>query len=166
MTMGLNTLSAHDVIHEASQALLEDIFRFYGEEPQWKKLAQGIIERRDTQPFLSTQDFATWIAKFLKPWPRKIHRATLAFQALRMYVNEESEELQKFLNHLPEWLKIVPGIALISFHSLEDRLIKRAFLHLEDVHKHIEKSKQDECKQNPRSRSAKFRWVIKKGHSL
>jgi 16S rRNA (cytosine1402-N4)-methyltransferase len=162
MTMGMNKLSAHDVLQDAPQALLEDIFRIYGEEPQWKKLAQGIVEKRQHNSFRSTQDFATWISNYLRSWSRGIHRATLAFQALRIYVNEENEELQGFLKNLPEWFCMASGVALISFHSIEDRLIKLAFQGLESIQKGVNKTTQTESRLNPRSRSAKLRWGIKK----
>jgi len=91
-------------------------------------MARAIVQSRASNPIQTTLHLAAVIEKVC---PRKgpRHPATLAFQALRIAVNDELAALQDFLRHAPKWLKPGGRLAIISFHSLEDRIVKRAFQH-------------------------------------
>ncbi len=121
--------SAGDVVRGASAAELERIFREYGEERWAKRIAQVIVERRAKQPIETTAQLAQVVEQSVprKAWPRDIHVATRVFQALRIAVNQELEQLQTGLEAALD--RLAPGgrIAVISYHSLEDRIVKHAF---------------------------------------
>lgn len=153
------TLTAADVINHWDETQLADIFFKYGEERLSRRIARRIVEQR---PFHTTTKLAEAIASCVPRQYRygRIHPATRVFQALRIVVNEELTSLETFLNRAPTWL--VPGgrIAIISFHSLEDRLVKhglRASPSLQVLTKKPITPQADELEQNPRSRSAKLR---------
>ncbi len=153
------TLTAADVINHWDETQLADIFFKYGEERLSRRIARRIVEQR---PFHTTTKLAEAIASCVPRQYRygRIHPATRVFQALRIVVNEELTSLETFLNRAPTWL--VPGgrIAIISFHSLEDRLVKhglRALPSLQVLTKKPITPQADELEQNPRSRSAKLR---------
>lgn len=153
------TLTAADVINHWDETQLADIFFKYGEERLSRRIARRIVEQR---PFHTTTQLAEAIASCVPRQYRygRIHPATRVFQALRIVVNEELTSLETFLNRAPTWL--VPGgrIAIISFHSLEDRLVKhglRASPSLQVLTKKPITPQADELEQNPRSRSAKLR---------
>ncbi len=153
------SLTAAEVINHWDETQLADIFFKYGEERLSRRIARRIVERR---PFHTTTELAEAIAACVPRQYRygRIHPATRVFQALRIVVNEELTSLETFLNRAPTWL--VPGgrIAIISFHSLEDRLVKhglRASPSLQVLTKKPITPQADELEQNPRSRSAKLR---------
>lgn len=153
------TLTAADVINHWDETQLADIFFKYGEERLSRRIARRIVEQR---PFHTTTKLAEAIASCVPRQYRygRIHPATRVFQALRIVVNEELTSLETFLNRAPTWL--VPGgrIVIISFHSLEDRLVKhglRASPSLQVLTKKPITPQADELEQNPRSRSAKLR---------
>lgn len=162
--------TAEDLINTASQEELTTIIHEYGEEPymQAKRIAEEIVKQR---PFHETEPLATLIAStYHRGRWKRIHPATRTFQALRIAVNDELGQVKQTLPLLPKLLKPGGRIAVISFHSLEDRLVKNFFKEqfasgleaelapvtkkpisgaIEDVH-------------NPRSRSAKLRVAVKK----
>lgn len=153
------SLTAAEVINQWDETQLADIFFKYGEERLSRRIARRIVEQR---PFHTTTQLAEAIAKTVPRQYRygRIHPATRVFQALRIVVNEELTSLETFLNRASNWL--VPGgrIAIISFHSLEDRLVKhslRAAPLLQVLTKKPITAQADEIEQNPRSRSAKLR---------
>lgn len=153
------SLTASEVINHWDENQLADIFFKYGEERLSRRIARRIVEQR---PFHTTTELAKMIAACVPPQYRygRIHPATRVFQALRIVVNEELTSLESFLNRAPNWL--VPGgrIAIISFHSLEDRLVKhglRGSPLLRVLTKKPIIPQADELEQNPRSRSAKLR---------
>ncbi|MBD2300790.1 16S rRNA (cytosine(1402)-N(4))-methyltransferase RsmH [Nostoc sp. FACHB-87] len=153
------SLTAADVINEWEEAELADIFFKYGEERLSRRIARRIVERR---PFDTTTALAEAIASAVPPKYRygRIHPATRAFQALRIVVNDELESLETFLAKAPNAL--VPGgrIAVISFHSLEDRLVKHGLRNsplLRVITKKPITAQELEISNNPRSRSAKLR---------
>ena len=153
------SLTAAEVINHWDEKQLADIFFKYGEERLSRRIARQIVEQR---PFETTTQLADAIAKCVPRQYRygRIHPATRVFQALRIVVNEELTSLETFLNRAPNWL--VPGgrIVIISFHSLEDRLVKhglRASPLLRVLTKKPIIPQTDELEQNPRSRSAKLR---------
>jgi 16S rRNA (cytosine1402-N4)-methyltransferase len=152
-------LTAADVINTWDEAQLADIFFKYGEERLSRRIARRIVERR---PFNTTVELAEAIASSVPPKYRygRIHPATRVFQALRIVVNDELNSLETFLDQAPNAL--VPGgkIAIISFHSLEDRPVKHS-LRNSPILKVLTKkpiiAQEDEIEKNPRSRSAKLR---------
>ena len=118
-------LTAYDVINHYSQDELERIFREYGEIRSYKKMASMIVQKRLKKPFESAKELAEFIAKnFSHP---KLHPATLLFQAVRIEVNQELEELKKLLENLKILNNSNLLVAIITFHSLEDKIVKTTF---------------------------------------
>ncbi|MFM7713405.1 MAG: 16S rRNA (cytosine(1402)-N(4))-methyltransferase RsmH, partial [Microcystis sp.] len=142
---------------------LADLFYQYGEERLSRPIARSIVQKR---PFTTTTELAAVIASSVPASYRygRIHPATRVFQALRIAVNQELDSLQQLLNQAPHWLKSEGIIAMISFHSLEDRLIKYGFREDHSLKiitkKPIIPSREEQAK-NPRSRSAKLRIAQK-----
>lgn len=157
-------LTAADVINTWDETELANLFFTYGEERLSRRIARRIVEQR---PFETTTDLANAIASAVPPKYRygRIHPATRVFQALRIRVNQELEVLEQFLATAPRWLKPEGRIAIISFHSLEDRLVKNAFRShdlLSVVTKKPIQPTAEEIEKNGRSRSAKLRLAQKK----
>lgn len=123
-----NPLTAAEIVNEWSEQELGRIFRDYGEERKWRVAARGIVQARFEKPFVTTTDLAT-VLKPLFPWnPKKgINPLTLIFQALRIAVNDELGRLSAFLSKAIDALAPGGRLAVISFHSLEDRMVKQAF---------------------------------------
>jgi 16S rRNA (cytosine1402-N4)-methyltransferase len=169
--------SAADVVNECDATEIERILREYGEERHARRIARAIVERRAKRPFTTTSDLAAVIAN-VTPRHGKTHPATQSFQAIRIAVNEELAALSEFLAHIPKWLKPGGRVALISFHSAEDRMVKQAFARYATewldrpewpaprrnpehclrllTRKPVEAT-EAEVKSNPRARSAKLR---------
>lgn len=152
-------LTAADVINDWDEAELANIFFKYGEERLSRRIARRIVEQR---PFYKTTELAEAIAYCVPPKYRygRIHPATRVFQALRIVVNDELKSLETFLSKAPQAL--VPGgkIAIISFHSLEDRIVKHSFRDsplLQVLTKKPIGAQEEEIVNNPRARSAKLR---------
>lgn len=171
-------LSAKEIINGYSLSELETIFKDFGEIREYKKLAHLIVDERKKVKFTNSKDLSTLIARHFKH--PKIHPATQAFQALRIAVNDELGELERLLQVLSKNpLTKEARISVITFHSLEDRIVKQAFKEWErdcicnnDVMRCVCGGKcskgrnlykkplcADECelRENPRSRSAKLR---------
>lgn len=153
------SLTAAEVINHWDEAQLADIFFKYGEERLSRRIARRIVERR---PFQTTTELAQVIASSVPRQYRygRIHPATRVFQALRIVVNDELTVLETFLHRAPHWLLPQGKLALISFHSLEDRIVKhslRASSQLQVLTKKPITPQLDELETNPRSRSAKLR---------
>ena len=153
------SLTAADVINEWDETELANIFFTYGEERLSRRIARRIVEKR---PFYTTTELAEAIAYSVPPKYRhgRIHPATRVFQALRIVVNDELKSLETFIEKAPEAL--LPGgrIAIISFHSLEDRLVKHGLRNSPNLRVLTKKpitAREDELANNPRSRSAKLR---------
>lgn len=157
------------LLNSLLQAELERIFRDYGEEPRARSIARRISEARRRQPFRTTgqlvavvQDAWGWRAR-----KSRVHPATRVFQALRIAVNQELAELEKFLDGAPTWLEDGGRLAIIAYHSLEDRLVKQRFSAWEKagvMHRLTKKPltpTYDEVRLNPRARSAKLRLAEK-----
>ena len=163
------TVSAADIVNESSAVELTKIIYEYGEEPysRAKAIAEAIVTAR---PFHETGELAELIAQTLRGRKGRIHPATRTFQALRIAVNDELGQVEKLLPLLPRLLKSGGRVGVISFHSLEDRLVKRFFK--EQVAAGYEAELQPLTKKpldgatedvhNPRSRSAKLRVAVKK----
>ncbi|AQT70120.1 Ribosomal RNA small subunit methyltransferase H [Anaerohalosphaera lusitana] len=159
--------TAADIVNRTDEKDLADIIYRYGEERASRRIARFIVERRKAGPISTTGQLAAIICKALNQPPRgrrfKIHPATRTFQALRIAVNDELGNLEKLLNNAPKVLKKHGKIAIISFHSLEDRIVKNDFKAKADqgVYRIVNKkpltADRAEIRDNPRSRSAKLR---------
>ncbi len=164
MRMDANqSLTAADLINYEKEVTLADIFYKYGEEKFSRRIAKNIVQKR---PFQTTTDLAEVIAHSVPSKYRygKINPATRVFQALRIAVNQELESLETLLVKAPLWLKPGGIIGIISFHSLEDRIVKHGFRNhelLEVITKKPIYPQEDEQRENPRSRSAKLRFAKK-----
>ena len=124
--------SAEGLVNLASFARLRDLIREYGEDPQAGRIARAIVAARENAAITTTARLAEIVAAaYPAKWraTARQHPATRTFQALRMAVNDELGELKEFLRAIPEYLAPGGRVAVISFHSLEDRLVKRAFRH-------------------------------------
>ena len=122
-------LTARDIVNEADERELADVFRRYGEERFARQIARAIVRRRGKQPFERTGDLVETIKQAI-PAPARFgegHPAKRVFQALRIEVNHELESLEVGLPAAFEMLRPGGRIAVISFHSLEDRIVKRFF---------------------------------------
>lgn len=157
-------LTAADVINTYSERDLADIFYHYGEERFSRRIARKIVSKR---PITTTTALAQVVASSF-PSPkgrhrhRRIHPATRVFQALRIAVNQELQVLEQFLEAAPTWLKPGGRIGIISFHSLEDRMVKLHFRQnplLQVITKKPIVASDQERAKNSRSRSAKLRFA-------
>jgi 16S rRNA (cytosine1402-N4)-methyltransferase len=177
MRMGQTGPTAADVIARASEGDLADVIYQLGEERQSRRIARAVVADRQETPFTTTRALADLIGRIVRSKPGDIHPATRTFQALRILVNEELDELQTALAAAERVLKPGGRLVVVSFHSLEDRIVKN-FLsersktgggsrHLPEVAQ-IPPSFQlltrrpvvagdDEVAHNPRARSAKLR---------
>ncbi len=172
MTMeraGVNKLSAKEIVNEWDEENIADIIYGYGEERYSRRIAKFIVEYRQTKEINTTFELVEIIKNAVPASYRhqKTHFATRTFQALRIAVNDELQTIKKALSASMEILNIGGRIAVISFHSLEDRIVKRLFKEYKDENigelitkKPITSSKK-EIKENPRSRSAKLRIIEK-----
>jgi 16S rRNA (cytosine1402-N4)-methyltransferase len=160
--------TAAELIRGSGERDLEEIFREYGEEPRARKIAAAIVRKRGESGgdiLASTRALGEFVERLLGRHGRT-HPATRVFQALRIAVNGELENLKKFLGSFDKYLGSGARCAVISFHSLEDRLVKRAFKAkaLEGmtlVTKKPVRATREETLANPRSRSAKLRVIEK-----
>ncbi len=157
-------ITAYDVVNSFLENKIADILYKYGEEKASRKIAKRIVLARKKKKIESSGELAKLIEDIF-PKKRRLHPATKTFQALRIFVNDELSDLEKFLSVSPEVLKKGGRLAIISFHSLEDRIVKNFFRENKDKFKIITKkpivSKLDEIKENPRARSAKLRVAEK-----
>lgn len=170
-------LSAYTIVNEYSEEELADIIYYNGEENRSRKIAQEIVNARRDKPITTTKELALIIEKVVPKRGQKIHPATKTFQAIRIAVNDELNNLEKTLPLVCEQLRAGGRLAVISFHSLEDRKVKQFFksiTHAETdpvtggvigspnfrlVNKKPVKGINDD--NNPRSRSAMLRVVEK-----
>jgi 16S rRNA (cytosine1402-N4)-methyltransferase len=160
------TLTAADIVSGSSKDELAKIFREYGEEPAAEKIAATIVQRRQHAPLLTTADLAELISGIVHRRGKR-HPATLTFQALRIAVNDELNALRDALPQAWSLLKVGGRLGVISFHSLEDRLVKvwmkdkiKTELASTPEKKAIQAA-YPERRDNPRARSAKYRIIIK-----
>lgn len=167
MRMSAKGRSAQDVIQQLSEEDLAAIFYYYGEERRSRAIAKAICAQRRKTPFSTTTQLANLISQTLGGRQGKTHPATKAFQGLRIYVNQELDVIEPALTQALSFLKPAGRIAVITFHSLEDRLVKRLFKQLEKegqvaiITKKPIAASTEESKENPRSRSAKLRVAEK-----
>ena len=157
------SLDAAQIVNHWSEKAIADLIYQYGEERFSRRIAKNIVQQR---PFQTTTELAQAIAFSVPGKYRhgRIHPATRTFQALRIVVNAELKSLESLLDRAPDWLKPGGIIGIISFHSLEDRIVKHRFRNcelLEVITKKPIVAQKDEQQQNPRSRSAKLRLARK-----
>jgi len=183
MRMGPDSRSAADLVNALDVEELARIIREYGEEPSAWKIANAIVAARAESPIESTSKLAQVIRSVKKSRPHDIDPSTLTFQALRIAANEELVGLDRFVDDAVSVLEPGARIAIISFHSLEDRIVKRALRRLEGEctcppalpvcacgAKEIVNvltgrpvtASEEEIQRNPRSRSAKLRVAEKR----
>ncbi|MDX6770496.1 MAG: 16S rRNA (cytosine(1402)-N(4))-methyltransferase RsmH [Elusimicrobiota bacterium] len=161
-----NTLTAEAIVNRWPVEQITLLLSEFGEEPEADRVARAIVARRDRRPFTSTTDLADAVAAVL---PRgEKHPATRTFQALRIAVNRELEVLSRGLEAALPYLKTGGRLAVITFHSLEDRIVKNVFASFVSqgtcalVDKGAVGPTDEETRRNPRARSAKLRVVEKK----
>lgn len=123
----LQKLTAKEIINSYSEKDLGDLFREYGEEKLWRRGAKAIVEARKKKKLETTTELAEVITNALPRTKHKLHPATLIFQALRICVNRELETLEETLKKAISVLRPGGKIGVISFHSLEDRIVKNVF---------------------------------------
>ncbi|WP_233381910.1 16S rRNA (cytosine(1402)-N(4))-methyltransferase RsmH [Methylobacterium sp. C25] len=180
MRMSSEGESAADLVNEADEATLADIFFHYGEERRARAVARAIIETRRRGPIETTGQLAELIAGVVRAEPGShIHPATRSFQGLRIAVNDELGELVAALHAAERILRPGGRLAVVTFHSLEDRIVKQflsarsgravqASRHVPSVERPVPRSfapvtkgpvlpSDEECRANPRARSAKLR---------
>ncbi|HKO56334.1 MAG TPA: 16S rRNA (cytosine(1402)-N(4))-methyltransferase RsmH [Thermoanaerobaculia bacterium] len=182
MRMGSEGPTAADLVNGLDEAELARILRDYGEEPMARRIARAIVSAREEARIETTTRLAEVIRTVKRARQHEIDPATLTFQALRIATNEELTGLDRFIDDAVGVLEPGARIAIISFHSLEDRIVKRAFRRLEGEctcppgmpvcgcgAKEIVKvltgrpviASEEEVDRNPRSRSAKLRVAEK-----
>ena len=175
MRMGPDGRPASELVNTLDEAEIQKIIRDFGEEPMAKRIARAIVAAR---PLETTTQLAEVIRSVKRAKPHEIDPATLTFQALRIAANEELIGLDQFVTDAVEVLEPRARIVVISFHSLEDRIVKRALRRLEGectcppgmpvcacgkvelvkiLTKHPVTAAEEEVERNPRSRSAKLR---------
>jgi len=166
------SLTAHEIVNRWSADELEQIFREYGEERRARSVAAAIVRARSKKPIETTMELAGLVAGVVRRAGR-IHPATRVFMAIRIAVNRELDELKSFLEAFPRYLATGGTTAIISFHSLEDRLVKRCFaryarsgfehgderMEFELIYKKPLTAGDREVRMNPRARSAKLRAI-------
>lgn len=163
-----NRFTARDFIHDLSQEELEKVFRDFGEERWARRFAKAICRQREIKPIETTGDLVAAIRSANPFFDRKRHPATRVFQALRIAVNDELGALSEGLPSI--WKRIQPGgrLVVITFHSLEDRIVKNQFREWGQAQEAVVLTKKPvvpslfEIEDNPRARSAKLRAVEKK----
>ena len=181
MKMGINDFSAKEVINILDEKELAQIFKYFGEEKDSKRIAHNIVEDRATRE-ITTEELVRIVQSSKRKNNNKTHSATKVFQALRIFVNKEISELIYGLINATKVVKKDGVIAVVTFHSLEDRIVKYFFKSLSEnksVSRYMPKNEEKinlfrsikkkptiasikEIQENPPSRSAKLRYVIKK----
>jgi len=152
-------LDASWVVNHCSEKELADLIYHYGEERYARRIARAIVEGRKKERIESTRQLAQ-IVEMVVPRRGKIHPATRTFMALRIFVNRELEELTLALAQIPQFLQEKGRVVVLSYHSLEDRIVKRFFADCSELlvctRKPLRPSKE-EVARNPRARSARLR---------
>lgn len=179
-----NPLTAAEIVNNRSEQELRTLIKRYGEESFANRIARQIVRQREKAPILTTQALSDCIREAIpkKFQYGKLHPSTKTFQAIRIAVNSEMDELDKLLENAIQILKPGGRLAIISFHSLEDRMVKQKFQSWENpcqcpknipycicglkpvaktLKPKLRQAGPDEQKRNPRSRSAKLRAIEK-----
>ena len=181
MKMGINEFSAKDTINNLDKKELAQIFKYFGDEKDSNRIAHNIVEDRATRE-ITTEELVRIIKSSKRKNNNKVHSATKVFQALRIFVNKEISELIYGLINAAKVVKKDGVIAVVTFHSLENKIVKYFFKSLSEnksVSRYMPKGEDKvnlfksvskkpispsakEIKENPPSRSAKLRYIIKK----
>ena len=181
MKMGINEFSAEETINILDEKELAQIFKYFGEEKDSSRIAHNIVEDRATRT-ITTEELVRIIESSKRKKNQKTHSATKVFQALRIFVNKEISELIYGLINAAKVVEKNGVIAVVTFHSLEDKIVKYFFKSLSEnksVSRYLPKNEEtlnlfksinkkpitpsvNEIKENPPSRSAKLRYIIKK----
>ncbi len=181
MQLGLNSFSAEETVNKLDEKELEKIFKFFGDEKEGKYIAKNIIKER-TRKKIDTQDLVKIIDSSKRRKNFRINNSTKSFQALRIFVNKEISELIYGLINAAKILKKDGVLAVVTFHSLEDKIVKYFFKNLSEnksISRYAPLTEQrdrlfdlikkkpiipsdKELNENPPSRSAKLRYAIKK----
>ena len=181
--MGLNEITALDAINKLSELDLKLVIKILGDEKEASKIAKNIVKYRNIKKITNTLDLAKIIEESKKNYSKKINPCTKTFQALRIFVNKEISELINGVIKATKKLKPGGKILVVSFHSIEDRIIKyffsnfsknksrpsRYFPEKEEMHKALFEEYKNkifrptkyEVEKNYRSRSAKLRFAIR-----
>lgn len=160
MRMGTQDESAADVVNEYEQEDLAAIIFRFGEERHSRRIARAIVKSREADPILTTERLVQVVTSAYPPGRRREHPARRTFQALRIHVNDELGALTALLEAAPDLLAPGGRLVVLSYHSLEDRIVKRAF---RDDQRFVPLVKrpliagEQEIDSNPRARSAKLR---------
>ena len=174
--------TAYDIINSLSEDSLADIIFYFGEERSSRKIAKAIINKRKIKKIKTTFDLNEIVLSVKKGNNKKIHPATKTFQALRIYINNELKDLYEALISIEKVLSEKGRLVVISFHSLEDRIVKN-FIRENSIplrkydpknpnkifvyeNRKVIKPSEYEVKKNRRSRSAKLRWVFRSSLTL
>jgi len=183
MRMGLNSVSAQDVLNKCDLKTLKNILRYFGDEKDSSRIANNIVKERKKSPILSVPKLVEIIEKSKKKnFKKKINISTQTFQAIRIFVNKEVSELVNGLINATKFLKKGGKLIVVSFHSLEDKIAKFYFTNysknkskgsryypqiknekilFENYRNKIIRPKENEIKENISSRSAKLRYAIR-----
>lgn len=164
MRMGPADESAADIVNTYAQEDLAEIIYRYGEERHSRRIARRIVETRERTPIATTQQLAEIVAGAYPPGYRREHPARRTFQALRIHVNDELGALKDALSAAERVLESGGRLVIISYHSLEDRIVKHTFRenpYLAPVTKRPLTATEAELERNPRARSAKLRIAEK-----
>lgn len=185
MRMAQSGMTAAELVNNASEADLADIIHQYGEEKAARRIAKAIVAARAEREITTTHQLAALVAKVVGKGAGKTDPATRTFQALRIHVNDELGELVRALEAAERLLAPGGRLVVVTFHSLEDRIVKRFFQSRtggleESVSRHVPmlarkaapvsfaleqrkalKATEAEAAQNPRARSAKLRWAVR-----
>ena len=173
---------AYDIINSLSEDSLANIIFYFGEERRSRKIAKAIVNKRKIKKIKTTFDLNEIILSVKKANNKKIHPATKTFQALRIYINNELKDLYEALISIEKVLSEKGRLVVISFHSLEDRIVKN-FIRENSIplrkydpknpdkifvyeNRKVIKPSEYEVKKNRRSRSAKLRWVFRSSLKL
>jgi 16S rRNA (cytosine1402-N4)-methyltransferase len=185
MRMAQTGMTAAELVNQAPEAELADIIHHYGEEKAARRIAKAIVAARAEREITTTHQLAALVAKVVGRGKGKIDPATRTFQALRIHVNDELGELARALEAAEKLLASGGRLVVVTFHSLEDRIVKRFFQSRtggleESVSRHVPmmakqqapvsftqpqrkaaKAADAEAAENPRARSAKLRWAVR-----
>jgi 16S rRNA (cytosine1402-N4)-methyltransferase len=160
-------LTAEQVVNQFDERELADLIYEFGEERRSRRIARAIVRSRPIRTTVQLADVVSAAARPMNQAERRIHPATRTFQALRIFVNHELDDLRALLEAAPQLLKPAGRVVVISFHSLEDRIVKDAFRegvkqgHYRLLTKKPVTAGEEEIDRNPRSRSAKLRAAEK-----
>jgi len=183
MRMGLNSISAEEVLNNFESKTINDILRLFGEEKDSFRISKNIIREREKKPISYIPQLVEIIKKSKKKdFKKKINIATQSFQAIRIFVNKEISELIEGLINASRFLKVGGKLIVVSFHSIEDRIVKfffnnysknksrtsryypepnKAKFLFENYKNKVIRPTSEEIKLNPPSRSAKLRFVTR-----